>query len=323
MVDRFERSRGFSLLELLSAVAIIALLASILIPSLSSARKSAKQVVCASQLRALAQAAVGYSTDYNDAIPGSPLTSGAHFTQTPGFDVWKPGDSVVDWYDFAGAILPRLTATPTKDRKQLMARLPRKHFACPCNDETYGPYPQDQDYPVIEAFSYLTMNTFMRAGPGIYRQYLQRPPEGISIDEVWKVAWPDDYQVQMPDRYRPRFTRVGTSSLKVLLADGFRYYEPPATKDYCILQKAFAGNQSARPPCDVESREYGEMNAAQLSYRHGKDDTINAAFFDGHVASLKKNDSHKPEYYFPTGSIVHDESGFYTEWQRGNDIKLP
>ena len=323
MVGSARHQRAFTLLELLVVVAVITLLTGILIPSLAVARKMAKSVVCLSQLRALGLAAIEYGHDYDDAIPGSPLTSGLHFTLTPGYDVWEAGESVTGWYDFAGAILPKLTKTWPDDREKLISRLTQKRFACPSNDETYGPYPQDGNYPVIQAVSYLTMNTFMRAGPEIYREYLCDPPEGITIDEVWKVAWPDDYNVQMPDRYRPRFERVGKSALKVLLADGFRFFEAPSTKDYCIWEKSFAGNQSAQPPCDIESREYGETRGGKLSYRHGKDDTINAAFFDGHAESLGKKESHNPDHYFPTGSLVIEESGFYTDWHRGNDIRLP
>ncbi len=317
------RRGGFTLLELLVVVAIIALLLSMLVPSLSSSRDLAKQVTCATQLRTLVQAAIDYSLEYNDAIPGSPLTSGMHFTQTPGNEVWKPGDSISDWYDFAGAVLPMLTSQWPDDREKLIGRITQKQFACPANQETYGPYPQDEGYPVIQAASYLTMNTFMRGGTDYYYRYLREPPAGITIDEVWKVAWPDNYDVMMPERYRPQFERVGKASLKVLLADGFRFFEPPSTKDYCVYEKAFAGNQSAHPPCDIESREYGETGAAELSYRHGKGTIINAAFFDAHVESLKKTDSRRPEYYFPTGSVVREESAFYETWHRGNDIRLP
>jgi len=318
------RQRAFTLLELLTVVAVLALLMSILLPSLSSARNLAKRIACSAQLRTLAQAATDYALDYDDAIPGSPLTSGMHFTLTPGTDVWKPGDAVCDWYDFAGAVAPKLnTSIVGKERKDLIGGLTEGVFGCPCNQETYGPYPQDQDYPVIQAVSYLTMNTFMRAGPGFYQEYRLEPPTGISTDEVWKVAWPDNYNVQMPEHYVPRFERVGTESLKVLLADGFRYYDPPATMDYCILQKAFAGNQSAQPPCDVASREYGEEDAGKLSYRHGNKDTINAVFFDGHAEPLKESESRRPDYYFPSRSVVHDDSGFYEEWQCGDDVVLP
>ncbi len=316
-------ARGFTLLELLVVVAVIMLLTSMLVPSLGSARDKAKQVVCLSRLKSLGQVAIEYGLDYDDAIPGSPLTSGMHFTQTPGYEVWKPGDSVSDWYDFAGAVLPRLTKSIPQERPKLISRLTQKEFACPSNQETYGPYPQVEGYPVIQAVSYLTMNTFMRAGPGHFYDFIRNPPKGVTLDELWKITWPDTYTVQMPERYVPRFAKVGKESLKVLLADGFRYFAPPATMDYCIYQKSFAGNQSAQPPCDIDSREYSEGKGGKLSYRHGKDDTINAVFFDGHAEGLAKKASRRPDHYFPTGSLVVDEGGFYVEWHRGNDIRLP
>lgn len=323
MVSGRGERRGFTLIELLVVTALIMLLTSMLVPSLSSAREKARQVVCLSNLKSLAQVAIEYGLENNDAIPGSPLTSGMHFTQTPGYEVWKPGDNVSDWYDFAGAVLPRLTKHIPKERPKLISRLTQKEFACPSNKETYGPYPQFQEYPVIQSVSYLTMNTFMRAGPGYYYEFIRNPPAGITLDDVWRISWPDDYQVQMPKRYMPRFAKVGKEALKVLLADGFRYFDPPATMDYCVWEKAFAGNQSAQPPCDIESREYAETKGGKFSYRHGKKDTINAAFFDGHAEALARKASRRPDHYFPSGSYVVDEGGFYQEWHRGNEITLP
>jgi prepilin-type N-terminal cleavage/methylation domain-containing protein/prepilin-type processing-associated H-X9-DG protein len=54
-----SRKRAFTLIELLVVISIISLLISILLPSLNTARKSAKSVVCLTQLK---QISVGYST---------------------------------------------------------------------------------------------------------------------------------------------------------------------------------------------------------------------------------------------------------------------
>jgi prepilin-type N-terminal cleavage/methylation domain-containing protein len=61
--------RGFTLIELLVVVAIIALLISILLPSLGRAREQAKRAVCASNLRSITQACITYSMDNNDSVP--------------------------------------------------------------------------------------------------------------------------------------------------------------------------------------------------------------------------------------------------------------
>jgi len=63
------KRKGFTLIELLVVVAIIALLISILLPSLSRARELAKRAVCASNLRGIGQGNHIYSNDNSESFP--------------------------------------------------------------------------------------------------------------------------------------------------------------------------------------------------------------------------------------------------------------
>jgi prepilin-type N-terminal cleavage/methylation domain-containing protein/prepilin-type processing-associated H-X9-DG protein len=60
---------GFTLIELLVVVAIIALLISILLPSLQRAREQAKRVICASNMGQLARAANLYAEENRGILP--------------------------------------------------------------------------------------------------------------------------------------------------------------------------------------------------------------------------------------------------------------
>ena len=74
---------GFTLVELLVVMAVIALLAAMLFPVFASARGAARKSVCLSNLRQLGMAVSLYSQDYDDfypygADPSDEYTSPAH-----------------------------------------------------------------------------------------------------------------------------------------------------------------------------------------------------------------------------------------------------
>ncbi len=68
-VRRDRDARAFTLIELLVVVAIIALLISILLPSLSKARAQARTTLCGSRISQLAKSMLIYSEDYGETPP--------------------------------------------------------------------------------------------------------------------------------------------------------------------------------------------------------------------------------------------------------------
>jgi prepilin-type N-terminal cleavage/methylation domain-containing protein/prepilin-type processing-associated H-X9-DG protein len=70
---------GFTLVELLVVISIIALLMAILLPALARAREQGKRIVCLNNLRQLTLAWMNYASTYNDK-----LVNGAPTPVTPG-----------------------------------------------------------------------------------------------------------------------------------------------------------------------------------------------------------------------------------------------
>ena len=79
-----RQDRGFTLVELLVVIGIIALLISILLPALGRARSSANKLKCLSNMRQIASASIMYTTEQKGAM-------------LPVYSVEAPGNQAVYW----------------------------------------------------------------------------------------------------------------------------------------------------------------------------------------------------------------------------------
>ena len=82
------RASGFTLVELLVTIAIIALLAGLLLPALASAKQAGHKASCLSNLRQIGMAIHAYAPDFEGRIPygpkAPPFTSPADFYPSTG-----------------------------------------------------------------------------------------------------------------------------------------------------------------------------------------------------------------------------------------------
>lgn len=67
-----KRSKAFTLIELLVVIAIIALLLSIVVPTLKKAKDAARRISCGNRLKQWGIAIQMYATDNNDQLMGTP-----------------------------------------------------------------------------------------------------------------------------------------------------------------------------------------------------------------------------------------------------------
>src|SRR6185436_8375515 len=79
MTQKIRRTRGFTLVELLVVIGIIALLISILLPALNAAKERANRVKCSSNLRQIGQGLLLYANDNKGIYPRTPANTGGTY----------------------------------------------------------------------------------------------------------------------------------------------------------------------------------------------------------------------------------------------------
>jgi len=164
-----KKFRGFTLIELLVVIAIIALLISILLPSLSRARELSKRLVCGSNTKGIGTSCKIYANDNNERWPVPPFEASATRVDGTGINYINPGSEQAGVGYLRQFPSTSASSSSTQDGSQLLSvtrafwMLVRsgdvtvKQFICPSSGDS--PDPTDNielyyDFQSIEHVSY-------------------------------------------------------------------------------------------------------------------------------------------------------------------------
>lgn len=152
-----RRTRGFTLVELLVVIGIIAVLIGILLPALNKARRQAQIIQCLSNVRTLGQAMVMYSNANKGWWP-YPTSTQASSTQNGS----NPFSGVPIWYD---AVDPYLAAKIGINRANTAAN---RNYGAIKQDPAWNDFPEKFNNPINqglikEANRTYKMNSHLRS----------------------------------------------------------------------------------------------------------------------------------------------------------------
>jgi prepilin-type N-terminal cleavage/methylation domain-containing protein/prepilin-type processing-associated H-X9-DG protein len=311
--------KAFTLVELLVVIAIIALLISILLPSLAGAREAARTMICAGNQRSMLQGIEMYGNSWKEYIPGT-NTSGARVQVTPAVveGDTTPETPVQDYDWMSPAIGESAGFSPNRAKRfaQILNTMAcptqKTRYALPWSGASGGDSLQFQNVQSQEGFrmvSYLSPASFHHHSNLIFNTP-QNAYQGTQLRTGFGTP------VQVPASYRPRRDRIGNqASNKIFVADGTRFYTGSIVDfDWGARPGIYAAFTSSGPTFN-DSREYGRLPNGvsptnyKLSARHTSE-TMNCGYFDGHVAVMKLKQAWTDPYpWFPGGSTYNGGSG--------------
>jgi prepilin-type N-terminal cleavage/methylation domain-containing protein/prepilin-type processing-associated H-X9-DG protein len=251
-VRRVSRA-GFTLIELLVVVAIIALLISILLPSLRCAREQARAAKCGVLLRSLGTGLSTYATENQDWLPGV-NTTGVTIRQYAGTQLTlanlRRPEIPVQSYDWISPLLRYDTTDLGNNRAERFARI-QNEYHCPSQATyesiIYQSPPDKVDFDKIgrwQALSYLMpayfqlwgndyaqdksprrVGTYVQGNVPMYAETLGQNPGGGNGNRNWEVN---------SKGYISKLDKVGMAGRKIAAADGTRYLPKEGILDHDV-----------------------------------------------------------------------------------------
>jgi len=271
---------GFTLVELLVVIGIIAVLVAILLPALNRARAQANLITCASQMRQVAQYYFLYAQDNNGWFPA---VRGINDQNPGGYpcDISISGTFTVQAYE-QGCSIQSMTLNSYNTWVVTYSPAPKIQavWTCPC--DTYGSSQLYDTNLTIASSYYPNLAAFNAGWPYPVVNGLVAPTDNC-----------DQYQCIKPNRIHSKVVPNGMANI-IMLAEGIycsascmvEYKGAPASYYMFYTDPhGFAGRCSdyvhwSNPGLDDN-----------LVFRHFADYSVaNAAYFDGHVDSINYHD---------------------------------
>jgi len=236
---------AFTLIELLVVVAIIAMLISILLPSLQGAREQARSTVCGRNLQNFGTGLGSYTTDHEDWLPGCNTSGFAvrelafSYGRDPG--LLQQSRMPVQSWDWMTPLLAGSTELPASRAKRFKLLL--HTFGCPSQRYTSALYGQGlRDSPDASDFeaevpwralSYLMPVHFQYVGQMHKERVLGPYKHDVIRNLIKATAAPTAWEV-IVEEFLPRLDLVGPPARKVFVADGTRFLPRTAVLDHDV-----------------------------------------------------------------------------------------
>jgi prepilin-type N-terminal cleavage/methylation domain-containing protein/prepilin-type processing-associated H-X9-DG protein len=259
-----SRRRGFTLVELLVVIGIIALLISILLPSLSRAREQGNMIKCLSNIRQLGIAFQGYTNQSKGRFPFGAVWAGA---------AGGTGAENEDWIWWQNNVVPGTTS----------------YFG--------RPVPGIQGSAIAPYLGKVTPEMFQCPTDDVLNRGSMNP-----IDGPYPYSYTMNWKLNGRDAKTPKITGVRNATEKILLAEEDQrtindgYWLPPLYDQSDVL---VAGTGSLDLLETRHDRRKPIADTPDKTVLPNSDLRGNVVFVDGHAEFVPRRYAHAEIHVMP------------------------
>jgi len=306
-----QRRGGFTLVELLVVIGIIAVLISILLPTLSAARRAAYVVQCSSNMKQIATAMIMYAQDNKGKLPPSAAPAGlglaGYDNSGAGIAWWWPNELVRRKYINNPALnVYKKTPSTTADKVFAGSNV----FRCPEGiPEDYKA--TSQNYPTDggnNSYDIENDSDAAKQGFGVVSWYqlasrVQTGTNASAADAALGITKPGNEQ-------SPFMWFNSGSTIQQVNSAAYQRSLSKVKRGAEMVMLVEASNPNWYDQTKQTTVGTDTSWLVRLGARHGKKSSgglnadTNIAFFDGHVAKFNTA---------PLGKVKNSLQTFYTE----------